>query len=83
MWYNIVIIVKIKYGNKNDKFQIQVFFKKFRIKKVLLFFLIYFLVALDYTIHPLKKCKKNSKKVLTKKLNNGIVYLLAVNNKEG
>ena len=62
MWYNIVIIAKIKYGNKNDKFQIQVFFKKFRIKKVLLFFLIYFLVVLDYTIHLLKKCKKIQKK---------------------
>ena len=55
MWYNIVIIVKIKYGNKNDKFQIQVFFKKFRIKKVLLFFL----VVLDYAIYPLKKFKKS------------------------
>ncbi|KXB69022.1 hypothetical protein HMPREF3180_00564 [Leptotrichia wadei] len=40
------------------------------------------MVAIDYTIHLLKKCKKNSKKVLTKKLNNGIVYLLAVNNTE-
>ena len=37
-------------------------------KKVLLFFLIYFLIALDYTIHLLKKCKKKFKKSVDKKI---------------
>ena len=54
MWYNIVIIAKIKYGNKNDKFKF--FFKNLELnKKVLLFFFdIFFGCAWLYNT-PFKK----------------------------